>query len=413
MSKFDLRDVSKRLSESRDTEAVVDEFLRYLQGLKPDWHASLAFYEVSRDALVHLYTRERDRLVGRDIMVPVEQLPTRLVRKFFHPSAFSNAPSRRSLLSSLFKSSPFYEPEGAEAVALRPVAPISDWISCLCMPLADQEDLLAILVIASRQKGAFGNRVVDDLVAVKGMAALALAQHLYRSGRALPEAAMAGGGGDVPGGGEPPGEAAAADFHEQIQRIDRQGGGGGGDASDARFEALAREAAPDVRRVRCIADSEGDDPAGVRVLIVPSVTSPDGRMRLDDLLPSDEACATIQSHLDERRLVGTRVRVEPAQYTGVRVRARVSAEGHAEPLCAAYHRRCQPAIRAALDRGVRKVTDGLAGLRIDRIAHAEWKKFDSHGRLFKNMNTPADYDAAREILGGQEAEKSGGQDKPA
>ena len=237
MSKFDLRDVSKRLSESRDTEAVVFEFLGYLQGLKTDWHASLAFYEVSRDALVSLYLREGDRLVRQDVTVPVDQLPTRLVRKFFHPSAFSNAPSRRSLLSSLFKSSPFYEPEGAEAGALRPLAPIPDWVSCVCMPLADQEDLLAMLVLASRQKGAFGNRVVDDLVAVKGMAALALAQHLYRSAHLTPQNAVAA---------EPAEEAtgdAAADFQEQIRLLDQQAAGQAGqsEANAAKLEALAQE----------------------------------------------------------------------------------------------------------------------------------------------------------------------------
>lgn len=75
-----------------------------------------------------------------------------------------------------------------------------------------------------------------------------------------------------------------------------------------------------------------------------------------------------------------------------------SAEGHAEPLCAAYHRRCEPAIRAALARGVRKVTDGLAGLRVAQMPHTEWKQFDSRGRLFKNMNSPADYEEARAIL---------------
>lgn len=62
-----------------------------------------------------------------------------------------------------------------------------------------------------------------------------------------------------------------------------------------------------------------------------------------------------------------------------------------EPLCAMYHRRCLPAMDAALERGVRKVTDGLAGLRIETIPPAEWKAFDSSGRLFKNMNSPEDF----------------------
>src|SRR5258705_11945315 len=49
VSKFDLRDISQRLSASRDTEALVNEFLGYLESVRPDWQASLAFYEVSQD----------------------------------------------------------------------------------------------------------------------------------------------------------------------------------------------------------------------------------------------------------------------------------------------------------------------------------------------------------------------------
>lgn len=71
----------------------------------------------------------------------------------------------------------------------------------------------------------------------------------------------------------------------------------------------------------------------------------------------------------------------------------------AEPLCAMYHQRCEPVIRAALDRGTRKVTDGLAELRVESIEPAEWKVFDSEGLLFKNMNSPADYGEAKARLG--------------
>jgi molybdopterin-guanine dinucleotide biosynthesis protein A len=67
----------------------------------------------------------------------------------------------------------------------------------------------------------------------------------------------------------------------------------------------------------------------------------------------------------------------------------------AEPLCAVYHARCAPVISAALERGVRKVTDGLAGLVIETLPQADWKAFDSEGCLFKNMNSPADYEWAR------------------
>ena len=70
-------------------------------------------------------------------------------------------------------------------------------------------------------------------------------------------------------------------------------------------------------------------------------------------------------------------------------------ERGAEPLCAMYHKRGESAIRAALDRGVRKVTDGLADVRIKFIEPREWKGFDSDGLLFKNMNSPADYEEAK------------------
>jgi molybdopterin-guanine dinucleotide biosynthesis protein A len=70
-------------------------------------------------------------------------------------------------------------------------------------------------------------------------------------------------------------------------------------------------------------------------------------------------------------------------------------ERGAEPLCAAYRRSCKAALAAALERGVRKVREALEELRVERLEPAEWKGFDSGGRLFKNMNAPADYEEAR------------------
>ncbi len=72
----------------------------------------------------------------------------------------------------------------------------------------------------------------------------------------------------------------------------------------------------------------------------------------------------------------------------------------AEPLCAVYHKRCDAAVRAALERGVRKVTDGLKEVLVELIDPFEWKAFDSEGLLFKNMNTPEDYEEARIRLSG-------------
>jgi len=70
-------------------------------------------------------------------------------------------------------------------------------------------------------------------------------------------------------------------------------------------------------------------------------------------------------------------------------------ERGAEPLCAMYRKRAGTAIREALARGTRKVTDGLAATRTEFIEPAEWKPFDSDGLLFKNMNSPADYEEAK------------------
>jgi molybdopterin-guanine dinucleotide biosynthesis protein A len=73
----------------------------------------------------------------------------------------------------------------------------------------------------------------------------------------------------------------------------------------------------------------------------------------------------------------------------------------AEPLCAVYHKGCEPTLRRALERGVRKMTDGLAELRVEVIEPKEWKGFDSDGLLFKNVNTPADYDEAKRKFAGR------------
>jgi molybdenum cofactor guanylyltransferase len=80
-------------------------------------------------------------------------------------------------------------------------------------------------------------------------------------------------------------------------------------------------------------------------------------------------------------------------------------EHGAEPLCAAYHKRCEPAIRADLERGRRKVNDVLHELVVEMIQPREWKAFDSDGYLFKNMNSPADYEEATRKLA--EREKPG------
>jgi predicted phage baseplate assembly protein len=95
------------------------------------------------------------------------------------------------------------------------------------------------------------------------------------------------------------------------------------------FEALARDVAPDAARVKCLAASEdAAGPGGVRVLVVPRVVTDEyGRTAFDELArPSMELMGRIGSHLDQRRLIGTRLVVEPPAYLGVTVVARITAE---------------------------------------------------------------------------------------
>ncbi len=91
------------------------------------------------------------------------------------------------------------------------------------------------------------------------------------------------------------------------------------------FEELTREIAPEVARVRCVGAGDGVDAGSVRVLVVPAVQSPGGRLRFEQLIPQESTLETIVRRLDGCRLVGTRVIVEPPLYRGVTVVARLAA----------------------------------------------------------------------------------------
>ncbi|MFF3911858.1 putative baseplate assembly protein [Streptomyces sp. NPDC001852] len=89
------------------------------------------------------------------------------------------------------------------------------------------------------------------------------------------------------------------------------------------YEIISRQAAPSVRRVRCLPAAEGA--GAVRVLVVPDAVADDGdRLRFEQLIPSDQVLAAITESLDERRLIGTRLVVEPPVYQGVTVVARLA-----------------------------------------------------------------------------------------
>lgn len=97
------------------------------------------------------------------------------------------------------------------------------------------------------------------------------------------------------------------------------------------FEHLARSAAPEVARVKAVAAGEGADAGSVRVLIVPAATPIDGRLRFEQLVPPDTTLQRIVDRLEETRVIGTRIVVEPPVYRGVTVVARVRARPRANP----------------------------------------------------------------------------------
>ena len=97
------------------------------------------------------------------------------------------------------------------------------------------------------------------------------------------------------------------------------------------YEHLAREAAPEVARVRCVTAGDGADAGGVRILVVPAAGSSDGRLRFEQLVPAEETLQRIARRLDESRVIGTRIIVEPPVYRGVTVVAKLRPRASANP----------------------------------------------------------------------------------
>jgi molybdopterin-guanine dinucleotide biosynthesis protein A len=69
-----------------------------------------------------------------------------------------------------------------------------------------------------------------------------------------------------------------------------------------------------------------------------------------------------------------------------------------EPLCACYRTSAGQPLRAVFEGGVRKVTQALKQVKTEVLDERDWKRFDSAGRLFWNMNTAADYAEAQRIV---------------
>ncbi len=98
------------------------------------------------------------------------------------------------------------------------------------------------------------------------------------------------------------------------------------------FEHLARSAAPEVARTKAVTAGGGADPGAVRVLVVPSATPAEGgRLLFEQLVPAEATLQRITDRLEETRVIGTRVVIEPPVYRGVTVVARLRARPRANP----------------------------------------------------------------------------------
>ncbi len=69
-----------------------------------------------------------------------------------------------------------------------------------------------------------------------------------------------------------------------------------------------------------------------------------------------------------------------------------------EPLCAVWRTDTCGAVEDQFRKGVRRVTEAISNLKSEVLDERDWKRFDSDGRLFWNMNTLADYEEARRIV---------------
>jgi predicted phage baseplate assembly protein len=121
------------------------------------------------------------------------------------------------------------------------------------------------------------------------------------------------------------------------------------------YELLAKQAAPELARVRCLTAGEGPDAGSVKVLVVPAVLGDPAKVEFEHLLPDAVLLEKIRAALDQARLIGTRVLIEPPKYQGVTVIARLLARASADA------RRIEADCIAALYRFINPLGGGSDG----------------------------------------------------
>ena len=173
------------------------------------------------------------------------------------------------------------------------------------------------------------------------------------------------------------------------------------------FEDLARDIAPEVARVECVAEQG----SGVRVLVVPHVASGDiGQIEWDDLNPPWQILERINNSLDELRLVGTRVAVHPPDYVWLTVVVSVSSRPRFDPadvrtdVLRALYRLYHPLIggpdgtgwplgRSVQSHEVHAALAGIPGVDLSREVHVALRPADAetgrHLAAVERMDLPA------------------------
>jgi molybdopterin-guanine dinucleotide biosynthesis protein A len=69
-----------------------------------------------------------------------------------------------------------------------------------------------------------------------------------------------------------------------------------------------------------------------------------------------------------------------------------------QPLCAAYRRTCVPIMEQALARDSTGIAEVLPALQVDAIGTEELARLGLSERMFRNINTPADWETAQREL---------------
>jgi molybdopterin-guanine dinucleotide biosynthesis protein A len=87
-----------------------------------------------------------------------------------------------------------------------------------------------------------------------------------------------------------------------------------------------------------------------------------------------------------------------------------SAEG-LEPMHAIFRRAtCLPAVQTAVQQNEWKLISWFAQVQVHTLPVAQVTRFDSHGRIFMNVNTPADLELAEEIARGEDQSPDNARD---